>query len=125
MACRCYKITQGGTGNCTTNYYDCNNALQTLETPKNESSTLCISNIQSTDCDSVSVIANCYNGVCLTGTTEDLLYNLLTKLGPCPDICDGTIQLGGPAGTGIVDIKSGLALNSNAESILPEPPPET
>lgn len=124
MACRCYKITQGGSGPCTTNYYDCNNALQSVETLTGSSSTLCISSIQDTTCDSVSIIANCYNGVCLTGTTEQLLYNLLTKLGPCPDICDGdTVQFGGPTGMAYNDIKSGLRLNSNGESILPTPPP--
>jgi hypothetical protein len=124
MACRCYKITQGSSGPCTTIYYDCNNTSQILETPQNGSNTLCISSIDSTACDSVSIVASCYNGVCLTGTTEQLIYNLLTKLGPCPSICEGdNIQFGGPTGMAYNDIKSGLRLNSNAESILPTPPP--
>lgn len=38
----------------------------------------------------------------------DLLSKLITLRSPCPDICDGTIPLGGPTGAGIVDIKSGL-----------------
>jgi hypothetical protein len=124
MACRCYKITQGGSGPCNTIYRDCSNTEQPLTTIKNSSDTLCMSNIVSTACDSVSIVGSCYNGQCLTGTTEQLLYNLLTKLGPCPSICDGdTVQFGGPTGMAYNDIKSGLRLNSNAESILPTPPP--
>ena len=119
MACRCYKIINGGGLGCTTVYYDCNNTLQTLETPKESTSFICANSIESSACDSYSEYGACYNGQCLTGSTEQLLYGLLTTLGPCPDVCDGTAQLGGPAGTGLVDIKTGLPLNSNGESILP------
>jgi hypothetical protein len=123
MACRCYKITNGGAEPCTTVYYDCNNTIQPLETPGESSTTLCANSFGDSACDSISMIGNCYNGVCLTGSTEQLLYDILTTLGPCPDICDGTAQLGGPAGTSLIDIRTGLRLNSNGESILPTPPP--
>ena len=43
----------------------------------------------------------------MTGTTEQLLSELVSLSGPCPQICDGTIQLGGPEGTSIVDIITG------------------
>ena len=38
---------------------------------------------------------------------NELLIKLITLRGPCPDICDGTIPLGGPTGTDIVDIETG------------------
>ena len=121
MACRCYKITNSGVISCTTAYYDCNNNLVTYEQDPGVGF-ICANSIESSACDSISVFGACYNGQCLTGTTEQLLYNLLTTLGPCPDVCDGTAKLGGPAGTSLIDIKTGLPLNSNGESILPTPP---
>jgi len=43
----------------------------------------------------------------MTGTTEQLLTELVNLSGPCPQICDGTSQLGGPEGTSIIDIITG------------------
>ncbi len=119
MACRCYKIVQGGSGTCDFNYIDCNGVSQTTNFLDNSTNYLCIRSVVSTTCDSVSDNAPCYNGQCLTGTTDQVLYGILTTLGPCPDVCDGTTPVGGPAGIGLVDIRTGLRLNSNGESILP------
>jgi hypothetical protein len=44
----------------------------------------------------------------MTGSTETLLTQLITLSGPCPKICDGTIPLGGTAGTETVSIITGL-----------------
>lgn len=44
----------------------------------------------------------------ITGTTEELLAMLVELSGPCPNICDGTIPLGGTAGTQTVSIITGL-----------------
>jgi len=90
-----------------------------LETPGLGESIFCANSIDSSACSSISMIANCYNGVCLTGSTEELLGRILQAMTPCPEICDNTE----PYGTGVYDIKSGLRLNSNGESILPTPPP--
>lgn len=43
----------------------------------------------------------------ITGTTTDLLAMLVELSGPCPNICDGTAQLGGTAGTETVSIITG------------------
>ena len=40
-------------------------------------------------------------------TIEELLAKLVSLNGPCPEICDGTIPLGGPNGTSIIDIETG------------------
>jgi hypothetical protein len=119
MACRCYKIVQGGSGACDFNYIDCNGVSGTTSFLAESTNYLCIRSVVSTTCDSVSDNAPCYNGVCLTGTTDQLLYGLLNTLGPCPDICDGTTPVGGPAGIGLVDIRTGRALKPNGESYLP------
>lgn len=120
MACRCYKIIQGSSGPCTFDYIDCNGVAQSAAVADSSTEYLCIRSVVSSDCDSYTDNAPCYNGVCLTGSTEQLLYGLLTTLGPCPDVCDGTAPgIGGPAGTSLIDIKTGLPLNSNGESILP------
>lgn len=44
----------------------------------------------------------------ITGTTEELLAMLVELSGPCPEICDGTIPLGGSGGTQVVDIRTGI-----------------
>ena len=119
MACRCYKIIQGASGSCDFNYIDCNGISGTTSFLANSTNYICVKSIISSNCDSYSDNAPCYNRQCLTGTTEQLLYGLLTTLGPCPDVCDGTTPLGGPTGTSLIDIKTGLPLNSNGESILP------
>jgi hypothetical protein len=119
MACRCYKITQGASGSCDFNYIDCNGVSGTTNFSADSTNYICIRSVTSSTCDSYTDNAPCYNGVCLNSTTDQLLYGLLNKLGPCPDICDGTAQLGGPAGIGLVDIKTGLALKPNGESYLP------
>jgi hypothetical protein len=41
-------------------------------------------------------------------TTEELLSKLVGLSGPCPEICDGTIPLGGSGGTQTVSILTGL-----------------
>lgn len=41
-------------------------------------------------------------------TIQELLAKLVTLSGPCPNICDETIPLGGSGGTQTVDIKTGL-----------------
>jgi hypothetical protein len=119
MACRCYKITQGASGSCTFDYIDCDGVAQSATVGDSSTENLCIRSVISTDCDSYTDNAPCYDGVCLTGTTDQLLYSLLNTLGPCPDICDGTTPVGGPAGIGLVDIRTGLALKPNGESYLP------
>jgi hypothetical protein len=119
MACRCYKITQGASESCDFNYIDCNGVSGTTNFSADSTNYICIRSVTSSTCDSYTDNAPCYNGVCLNSTTDQLLYGLLNKLGPCPDICDGTAQLGGPAGIGLVDIKTGLALKPNGESYLP------
>jgi len=43
----------------------------------------------------------------ITGSTTDLLAMLVELSGPCPNICDGTIPLGGTAGTQTVSIITG------------------
>jgi hypothetical protein len=43
----------------------------------------------------------------ITGSTTDLLAMLVELSGPCPSICDGTIPLGGNAGTQTVSIITG------------------
>ena len=43
--------------------------------------------------------------------TEIMLYELVTYSGPCPDICNGTIELGGPAGTSEIDIITGYPIS--------------
>jgi hypothetical protein len=47
----------------------------------------------------------------MTGSTEQLLTELVNLSGPCPEICDGTIQLGGPYGTSVIDIITGKPIN--------------
>jgi hypothetical protein len=44
----------------------------------------------------------------ITGSTEELLTMLIELSGPCPSICDGTIPLGGTAGTQTVSIITAL-----------------
>jgi len=43
----------------------------------------------------------------ITGSTTDLLAILIELSGPCPNICDGTIPLGGSGGTQTVSIITG------------------
>lgn len=43
----------------------------------------------------------------ITGTTTDLLAVLIELSGPCPNICDYTIPLGGTAGTQTINIVTG------------------
>lgn len=43
----------------------------------------------------------------ITGSTTDLLAMLIELSGPCPNICDGTIPLGGSGGTQTVSILTG------------------
>lgn len=43
----------------------------------------------------------------ITGSTTDLLAMLIELSGPCPNICDGTIPLGGSGSTTTVSIKTG------------------
>lgn len=47
----------------------------------------------------------------MTGATEILLTELVELSGPCPQICDGTVKLGGPYGTSIIDIITGKPLD--------------
>lgn len=44
-------------------------------------------------------------------TTEELLEILISLSGPCPEICDGTIPLGGSGGTQTVSIITGLPVS--------------
>jgi hypothetical protein len=56
----------------------------------------------------------------MTGTTEELLSKILEVITPCPYVCDNL----DPYGSGTYDIRTGLKLDSNSESILPEPSKE-
>jgi hypothetical protein len=44
-------------------------------------------------------------------TIEELLAKLIGLSGPCPEICDETIPLGGSGGTQTVDIKTGVPVS--------------
>lgn len=46
----------------------------------------------------------------MTGTTEQLLQQLINLSGPCPSVCDGTKQIGGPEGTSDINIITGLPI---------------
>ena len=106
MGCSCYKIVQVGV-DCVVDYTDCNGVPQSLNVVENTTNYLCARSINGTDCNSVVYNSPCFNGICLTGSSEILLYTLITESGPCPDICDGTIPLGGPEGTSEINIITG------------------
>jgi hypothetical protein len=55
----------------------------------------------------------------VTGTTEELLSLILQQISPCPEVCNNE----DPYGSGLYDIRTGLKLSPNGESILPTPPP--
>ena len=54
----------------------------------------------------------------VTGTTEELLSLILQQISPCPEVCNNE----DPYGSGLYDIRTGLKLGPNCESILPTPP---
>lgn len=107
MACNCYKIIQDSSGECFVDYYDCNGDSQSILLSANTTTYLCAKTIVGSNCSSATYNSPCFNGECLTGGTEILLYKLISQSGPCPDICDGTTQLGGPEGTSVIDIITG------------------
>lgn len=107
MACNCYKIIQDSSGDCSVNYIDCNGDSQVITISADTTNYLCAKTIVNSGCTSVTYNSPCFNGECLTGTTEILLYKLMVLSGPCPDICDGTTPVGGPEGTSTINIITG------------------
>jgi hypothetical protein len=47
-----------------------------------------------------------------TGSTTDLLSQLIVAMGPCSQICDHTIPLGGTGGTSTVSIITGMPVTT-------------
>ena len=123
--CQCYTITNNGlsTGVGVV-YLDCNNQIVTQVINPTETFTFCALNVQYLNdrgaitpifpADfSVTNSGDCFNGQCEQSLSieDQLLYNILTTLGPCPDICEGKNEaFGGSSGLKINDIKTGLVL---------------
>jgi hypothetical protein len=118
--CNCYTITNlGSRPFIGFTYLTCDLTMsEPYDIPASESLTVCALNVPP-DANggaarySVTLNGPCYNGQCVdTMSIQDqLLYDILTTYGPCPDICCGKNEgFGGPVGIDINDIKSGKVL---------------
>jgi len=130
--CQCYTITNNGLStDVGVVYLDCNNQIVTQVINPTETYSFCALNVQYLNGRGaitpifpadflVTNSGDCFNGQCEQSLSieDQLLLGLLAKYGPCPSICDGSTPVGGPAGISTVDIKTGLVLDSNGESIL-------
>ena len=119
--CNCYTITNLSESEpfLGFTYLTCDLTMsEPYDIPAGESLTVCalnIPNIPSRNSSTYSVTLNgpCYNGECVyeMSLEDQLLYGVLTTLGPCPqDCCGENTTLGGPMGIDITDIKSGKVL---------------
>ena len=116
--CNCYTITNlsGSESFIGFTYLTCDLTMsEPYDIPASESLTVCALNVPPDANARYSVTLNgpCYNGQCVdTMSIQDqLLYDILTTYGPCPDICCGKNEaFGGPMGIDVTDIKSGKVL---------------
>jgi hypothetical protein len=109
--CNCYTIISEGDG--TIFYLNCDLQLSEVNVSSGEPVQICALNVPPGDKYSVTLNGPCYNGQCVdTMSIQDqLLYDILTTYGPCPDICCGENEaFGGPMGIDVTDIKSGKVL---------------
>jgi hypothetical protein len=125
--CQCYTVTNNGlnSGNGVV-YLNCDSQIVTQIINPTETYTFCALNVlyylttanpvvitpNFPESFSVTNSGDCFNGQCEQSLSieDQLLLDILAKYGPCPDICDGTTPVGGPNGTDITDIKTGLVL---------------
>lgn len=123
--CQCYSVTNNGLdNNVGIVYLNCDSNMSTdILIAPGETFTFCALNIQYLDGVggitpifpedfTVTNSGDCFNGQCEQSLSieDQLLLDILAKYGPCPSICDGSTPVGGPNGTDITDIKTGLVL---------------
>lgn len=109
--CNCYTIlSERGAG---ITYLNCDLQLSEVNVSSGEPVQICALNVPPNARYSVTLNGPCYNGQCVyeMSLEDQLLYDILTTYGPCPDICCGKNEgFGGPVGIDINDIKSGNVL---------------
>lgn len=124
--CQCYTVTNNGlNNNVGVVYLNCDSNMSTdILIAPGETFTFCALNVQYLNGRggvspifpedfSVTNSGDCFNGQCQQNLSieDQLLYDILTTMGPCPDICEGKNEaFGGPNGIEINDIKTGLVL---------------
>jgi hypothetical protein len=115
--CNCYTITNLSESEpfLGFTYLTCDLTMsEPYDIPAGESLTVCALNIPPNLTGySITLNGPCYNGECVyeMSLEDQLLYGVLTTLGPCPqDCCGENTTLGGPMGIDITDIKSGKVL---------------
>lgn len=100
FCCECYTITNNNASKLYVQYLDCDYNLTSLEVESNSGSTFCGLNVQYLTLGNftptvpngvITTIDVCVNGQCLASlsTSEQLLYKINTKFGPCPSNCCG------------------------------------
>ena len=105
--CQCYTVPAGSVPDVY--YLDCASGLLRHKTESEEPYSFCAQAIISSTGD-LQQLYPCFNGECLTGATDILLYDLIKLSGPCPDICSGVTPVGGPAGTSTININTGYPI---------------
>jgi len=115
--CNCYTITNLSESEpfIGFTYLTCDLTMsEPYDIPAGKSLTVCALNIPPNLIGySITLNGPCYNGECVyeMSLEDQLLYGVLTTLGPCPqDCCGENTTLGGPIGIDITDIKSGKVL---------------
>lgn len=109
--CNCYTILSETDVDII--YLNCDLQLSQVSIIGGEPTQICALNIPNSVRYTIILNGPCYNGQCVdTMSIQDqLLYDILTTYGPCPDICCGENEgFGGPVGIDINDIKSGKVL---------------
>jgi hypothetical protein len=107
--CQCYTIPAGNDSDVY--YLDCAGGLLNYKDGVSEEPySFCAQAIVGVSGAPLQQLYPCFNGECLTGATDILLYDLIKLSGPCPDICSGVTPVGGPAGTSTIDINTGYPI---------------